>query len=70
MKPIIISLMFLVNGEIKLDTFEIHTSCSSWFDTNVKVEENKKRKLFSSLEYHVYKDKKVVGYVCQGDEPG
>jgi hypothetical protein len=69
-KPIIISLMFLVNGEIKLDTFEIHTSCSSWFDTNVKVEENKKRKLFSSLEYHVYKDKKVVGYVCQGDEPG
>ena len=70
MKPIIISLMFLVNGEIKLDTFEIHTSCSNWFDTNVKVEENKKRKLFSSLEYHVYKDKKVVGYVCQGDEPG
>jgi hypothetical protein len=69
-KPIIISLMFLVNGEIKLDTFEIHTSCSGWFDTNVKVEENKKRKLFSSLEYHVYKDKKVVGYVCQGDEPG
>ena len=69
MKPIIISLMFLVNGEIKLDTFEIHTSCSSWFDTNVKVEENKKRKLFSSLEYHVYKDKKVVGYVCQGNEP-
>ena len=70
MKPIIISLMFLVNGEIKLDTFEIHTSCSSWFDTNVKVEENKKRKLFSSLEYHVYKDKKVVGYVCAGNEPG
>ena len=69
MKPIIISLMFLVNGEIKLDTFEIHTSCSSWFDTNVKVEENKKRKLFSSLEYHVYKDKKVVGYICQGNEP-
>jgi len=68
-KPIIISLMFLVNGEIKLDTFEIHTSCSSWFDTNVKVEENKKRKLFSSIEYHIYKDKKVVGYVCQGDEP-
>ena len=62
--------MFLVNGEIKLDTFEIHKSCGSWFDTNVKVEENKKRKLFSSLEYHVYKDKKVVGYVCQGDEPG
>ena len=70
MKPIIISLMFLVNGEIELDTFEIHQSCSSWFETNVKIEENKKRKLFSSIEYHVYKDKKVVGYVCQGDEPG
>ena len=61
--------MFLVNGEIKLDTFEIHQSCGSWFYTNVKVEENKKRKLFSSLEYHVYKDKKVVGYICQGNEP-
>ena len=70
MKPIIISLMFLVNGEIKLDTFEIHENCGSWFNSNVKIEENKKRKLFSSLEYHVYKDKKVVGYVCQGDEPG
>jgi hypothetical protein len=30
--------MFLVNGEIKLDTFEIHQSCGSWFNTNVKVE--------------------------------
>jgi len=69
-KPIIISLMFLVNGEIKLDTFEIHENCGSWFNSNVKIEENKKRKLFSSLEYHVYKDKKVVGYVCQGNEPG
>ena len=70
MKPIIISLMFLVEGEIKLDTFEIHDSCSNWFNSNVKIEENKKRKLFSSIEYHIYKDKKVVGYVCQGDEPG
>ena len=70
MKPIMITLMYLTfGGDIKLDTFEIHTSCSSWFDTNVKVEENKKRKLFSSLEYHVYKDKKVVGYVCAGNEP-
>ena len=70
MKPIIISLMLLVEGEIKLDTFEIHQSCGNWFETNVKIEENKKRKLFSSIEYHIYKDKKVVGYVCQGDEPG
>ena len=62
--------MFLVNGEIKLDTFEIHENCGSWFNSNVKIEENKKRKLFSSIEYHIYKDKKVVGYVCAGNEPG
>ena len=64
-----ITLMYLTfGGDIKLDTFEIHTSCSSWFNINVMVEENKKRKLFSSLEYHVYNDKKVIGYVC-GDNP-
>ena len=64
-----ITLMYLTfGGDIKLDTFEIHTSCNSWFNTNVKIEENKKRKLFSSLEYHVYNDKKVIGYVC-GDNP-
>ena len=69
MNPIMITLMYLtLGGDIKLDTFEIHTSCNSWFNTNVKIEENKKRKLFSSLEYHVYKDKKVIGYVC-GDNP-
>jgi len=70
MKPIIISLMLLVEGEIKLDTFEIHQSCSGWFDGNVRVEQNHRKKLFSSIEYHIYKDKKVVGYVCQGNEPG
>jgi len=69
MKPIMITLMYLTfGGDIKLDTFEIHESCSGWFHTNVKVEENKKRKLFSSLEYHVYKDKKVIGYICGGHE--
>jgi hypothetical protein len=64
-----ITLMYLTfGGDIKLDTFEIHTSCSNWFNTNVKIVENKKRKLLSSLEYHVYNDKKVIGYVC-GDNP-
>ena len=64
-----ITLMYLTfGGDIKLDTFEIHTSCSSWFNINVMVEENKKRKLFSSLEYHLYNDKRVIGYVC-GDNP-
>ena len=70
MKPIIISLMFLVEGEIKLDTFEIHQDCGNWFKTNVKIEQNHRKKLFSSIEYHIYKDKKVVGYVCGGHEPG
>ncbi len=56
-------------GDIKLDTFEIHTECSSWFHHNVKVEENKKRTLFSSHTYHLYKGKKVIGYVCGGEEP-
>tara|TARA_R110001632_G_scaffold22364_1_gene64336 strand:- start:488 stop:691 length:204 start_codon:yes stop_codon:yes gene_type:complete len=65
-----ITLMYLTfGGDIKLDTFEIQTDCSSWFHHNVKVVEKKKRKLFSSHEYHLYKNKQVIGYVCGGDEP-
>tara|TARA_R110000796_G_scaffold4216_1_gene16019 strand:- start:20 stop:235 length:216 start_codon:yes stop_codon:yes gene_type:complete len=70
MKPIMITLMYLTfGGDIKLDTFEIHTTCSSWFSTNVAQIENKKITLFSSRTYHVYKDKRVIGYVCGGHEP-
>ena len=70
MKPIMITLMYLTfGGDIKLDTFEIQTNCSSWFHHNVKVVEKKKRKLFSSHEYHLYKDKQVIGYICGGHEP-
>jgi hypothetical protein len=70
MKPIMITLMYLTfGGDIKLDTFEIHSECSSWFHHNVRVVEKKKRKLFSSHEYHLYKDKQVIGYICGGDEP-
>jgi len=69
-KPIMITLMYLTfGGDIKLDTFEIQTDCSGWFHHNVKVVEKKKRKLFSSHEYHLYKDKQVIGYICGGDEP-
>ena len=65
-----ITLMYLTfGGDIKLDTFEIQTDCSSWFHHNVKVVEKKKRKLFSSHEYHLYKGKQVIGYICEGDEP-
>jgi len=31
MKPIIITLLYLVGGDIKHDRFEIFMSCSSWF---------------------------------------
>ena len=65
-----ITLMYLTfGGDIKLDTFEIQTGCSDWFHYNVKVVENKKRKLFSSHEYHLYKNKQVIGYICGGEEP-
>ena len=71
MKPIMITLMYLTfGGDIKLDTFEVQTSCGSWFNSNVKIVQNHRKKLFSSIEYHVYKNKKVVGYVCAGNEPG
>lgn len=70
MKPIMITLMYLTfGGDIKLDTFEINISCSSWFHINVKVVENKKTTLFSNREYHLYQGKKVIGYICGGEEP-
>ena len=70
MKPIIITLLYLTfSGDIKQETFEINSSCSSWFHINVKVEENKKRTLFSNHVYHEYKGKKVIGYICAGEEP-
>ena len=69
MKPIIITLLYLTfGGDIKMETFEIHTTCSSWFHTNVAQKENKKTTLFQNRTYHVYKGKKVIGYIC-GDEP-
>jgi hypothetical protein len=50
-KVIIITLLFLTwNGEIKQESFEIPSkeSCSTWFETNVKVHERKQRKMFSN----------------------
>ena len=65
-----ITLMYLTfGGDIKLNTFEIHTSCSSWFHTNVAVHEKKKKTFMSNHYYHTYKGKKVIGYICGGDEP-
>ncbi len=65
-----ITLLYLTfGGDIKLDTFEIFTSCSSWFNTNVVVHEKKIKVFMSNHYYHTYKGKRVIGYVCGGDEP-
>ena len=70
MKPIIITLLYLTTfGDIKLDSFEINESCSSWYHHNVKIHERKQRKMFSNLYYHEHDGKQVVGYICGGDEP-
>ena len=70
MKPIMITLLYLTfGGDIKMDTFEIHTSCSSWFSSNVIVHEKRKKAFMSNNYYHTYKNKKVIGYICGGDEP-
>ena len=71
MKPVIITLLYLTfGGDIKQQSFEIPSgeSCSSWFNNNVAVIENRKKKLFSNHVYHEYDGKKVIGYIC-GDDP-
>ena len=70
MKPIIITLLYLTTmGDIKMTSFEIHTSCETWYHYNVKVTERKQRKLFSNLYYHEHDGKQVVGYVCDDNPP-
>ncbi len=70
MKPIIITLLYLTTfGDVKMDSFEIHMACDSWFHYNVKVHERKQRKLFTNHYYHMYKGKQVIGYICAGEEP-
>ena len=65
-----ITLMYLTfGGDIILDTFEINSSCSSWYHNNVKVEERKQRKIFSNLYYHEYNGKDVIGYICSDEPP-
>ena len=64
-----ITLLYLTfGGDIKMDTFEIHTDCGGWFHQNVKVHETKKKVFMRNVYYHTYKDKRVIGYIC-GDEP-
>jgi hypothetical protein len=72
MKPVIITLLYLSTfGNIEMQSFEVASgeSCESWYHHNVKITEKKQRKLFSNHYYHEYKDKQVIGYICDGDEP-
>ena len=68
MKPIIITLLYLAGGNIEQDRFEIFMSCSGWYKTNVTIYE-KKKTFFSNHYYYKYKNKKIIGYVCAGEEP-
>jgi len=62
-------LYLTFSGDVKLDTFEIQDSCSSWFHSNITTVEKKKKTFMSNHYYHEYKGKKVIGYICGGDEP-
>ena len=65
-----ITLLYLTfGGDVKLDTFEIQDSCSSWFHSNITTVEKKKKTFMSNHYYHEYKGKKVIGYICGGEEP-
>ena len=69
-KVTVITLLYLTTmGDVKQHSFEIFESCDSWFHTNVKVLERKKRKLFSNHSYYLYNDKQVIGYVCSDEPP-
>ena len=65
-----ITLLYLTfGGDIKLETFEINDSCSSWFYSNITTVEKKKKTFMTNHYYHTYKGKKVIGYICGGEEP-
>ena len=59
-KVTIITLLYLTTlGDIKMQSFEVVSgdSCESWYTQNVKVEERKKRMVFSNhskLNVQVY----------------
>jgi len=53
MKPIMITLMYLTFGG----------------DIKLDTFEKQKKTFMSNHYYHMYKGKRVIGYVCGGDEP-
>ena len=71
-KVTIITLLFLTTlGDIKMESFEVVSgeTCESWYTHNARVTEQNQRKLFSSLYYHDYKGKQVIGYICDDEPP-
>ena len=71
-KVTIITLLYLTTlGDIKMESFEVVSgeTCESWYTHNVRITEQKQRKLFSSLYYHDYKGKQVIGYICSDEPP-
>ena len=70
MKPIIITLMYLTfGGDIKLTSFEINESCSSWWHSNVVEREKQKKTFMTNHYYYTYDNKKVIGYICDDNPP-
>ena len=57
--------------ELKKIDRETVTVNSSWYHTNVAIEDNRKYKPFTkqNIYTHKYKGKTVVGYICGGHEP-
>jgi hypothetical protein len=71
-KVTIITLLYLTTlGDIQMQSFEVVSgeTCESWYTQNVRVTEQKQRKLFSNLYYHEYNGKQVIGYVCSDEPP-
>ena len=71
-KVTIITLLYLTTfGDIQMQSFEVVSgdTCESWYTQNVRVEERKKRLVFSNHYYHKYKGKDVIGYICSDKPP-
>ena len=69
MKSLIISLIILLpGGKTDLKNIEIfYSSCYTWYQQNVRMEE-RKTTFFSRRSYHLYDEKRVIGYICSDNE--
>ena len=69
MKEIVISLLILASSN-NIETLDItiYESCYSWYQNNVAMTE-KRTPLFGTRSFHTYKNKRVVGFICDHKEP-